>query len=117
MKAIKWKVEGMDCSTCALNIHRYLEKEGMKEIRVNFATGDVQFQNAAEQEEAKLQKGISDLGYTVVGTDAEKSESTKEGRLSPQLLRFLICLPPTLLLLFSHTLAFLSGHIEWLHHH
>ena len=87
MKVIKWKVEGMDCSTCALNIHRYLEKEGMKEIRVNFATGDVQFQNAAEQEEAKLQKGISDLGYTVVGTDAEKSESTKEGRLSPQLLR------------------------------
>ncbi len=117
MKAIQWKVEGMDCSTCALNIHRYLEKQGMKEIRVNFATGDVQFQNAAKQEEAKLQKGISDLGYTVVGTDAEKSESTKEGRLSPQLLRFLICLPPTLLLLFSHTLAFLFGHIEWLHHH
>ena len=63
MKAIQWKVEGMDCSTCALNIHRYLEKQGMKEIRVNFATGDVQFQNAAEQEIAKLQKEWEDTEY------------------------------------------------------
>lgn len=117
MKAIKWKVEGMDCSTCALNIHRYLEKEGMKEIRVNFATGDVQFQNIAEKEESILQNGISNLGYTVVGTGTEKTESNKKSRISPQLLRFLICLPPTLLLLFSHTLSFLFGHIEWLHNH
>lgn len=118
MKSTKWKVEGMDCSTCALNIHRYLEKEGMKEIRVNFATGDVQFENEIGKEEGTLQKGIQDLGYTVQAGEASNNSTEKQSpRISPQLLRFLICLPPTLLLLFSHTLGFLVGPIEWLHHH
>ena len=43
MEKVQWKVEGMDCTTCALNIHKYLEKQGMKNVKVNFATGDVIF--------------------------------------------------------------------------
>ena len=43
MEKVQWQVEGMDCSNCALTIRRYLEKEGMKEVKVNFATGDVSF--------------------------------------------------------------------------
>ena len=39
MEKVQWKVEGMDCTTCALNIHKYLEKQGMKNVKVNFATG------------------------------------------------------------------------------
>ena len=39
MEKVQWKVEGMDCNTCAINIHRYLEKQGMKNVKVNFATG------------------------------------------------------------------------------
>jgi len=31
-------VEGWIASNCALTIRRYLEKEGMKEVKVNFAT-------------------------------------------------------------------------------
>ncbi len=117
MKVTKWKVDGMDCSTCALNIHRFLEKEGMKEIRVNFATGDVQFENVIDREEDALQKGIKNLGYTIRENSTASIKPIKEGNISPQLLRFLVCLPPTLLLLFSHTLAFIVGHVEWLHNH
>lgn len=36
MEQVQWKVDGMDCNTCALNIHKYLEKKGMKNIKVNF---------------------------------------------------------------------------------
>jgi len=43
MEQVQWKVDGMDCTTCALNIQKYLEKKGMKNIKVNFATGDVSF--------------------------------------------------------------------------
>ncbi|MCH5688949.1 heavy-metal-associated domain-containing protein [Niabella sp. W65] len=35
----------MDCATCALTINKYLNKEGAKEVKVNFATGDVSFEN------------------------------------------------------------------------
>ena len=44
METVQWKVEGMDCSNCALTIHKYLQKEGMKNVKVNFATGDVLFE-------------------------------------------------------------------------
>ena len=40
MEKVQWKVEGMDCTTCALNIHKYLDKKGAANIKVNFATGD-----------------------------------------------------------------------------
>ena len=43
MEKVQWKVEGMDCTNCALTIRKYLEKKGMKNVKVNFATGDVRF--------------------------------------------------------------------------
>ena len=43
MEKVEWKVEGMDCTNCALTINKYLQKEGLKEVRVNFIGGDVSF--------------------------------------------------------------------------
>ena len=48
MENIQWKVEGMDCSSCALTIHKYLEKQGMKNVKVNSVSGDVSFQLNAD---------------------------------------------------------------------
>lgn len=117
MAVIKWKVGGMDCSTCALNIHRYLDKEGMKNIRVNFATGDVQFEQTGTRTEEFLEKGIENLGYTIEGKNNTLVAAEKSNRYSPQLIRFLLCLPPTLLLLFSHTLEGWINFGDWLHNH
>ena len=44
MENIQWKVEGMDCANCALTIHKYLEKQGMKNVKVNSVSGDVSFE-------------------------------------------------------------------------
>jgi P-type Cu+ transporter len=104
MEKVQWKVEGMDCNTCAINIHKYLEKQGMKNVKVNFATGDVIFDTDQPVAEEKISKGISDLGYKVVD---EKSaahahhdhEHESEGFFRSHLRRFWFCLPFTALLM------------------
>jgi Cu+-exporting ATPase len=65
-EVVKWKVEGMDCTTCALNISKYLEREGLKNVKVNFATGDVLFEEVSDETKEKIAKGIDGLGYKVV---------------------------------------------------
>ena len=56
METVQWKVEGMDCNTCAINIHKYLEKQGMTNVKVNFATGDVIFDVTKEVAEEKIKQ-------------------------------------------------------------
>ena len=68
MEKIRWKVEGMDCSNCALTIRRYLEKEDARNIRVNFVDGDVAFELNGNSSAQQIQKGIDALGYKVTGT-------------------------------------------------
>lgn len=103
MEKVQWKVEGMDCNTCALNIHKYLEKQGLKNIRVNFATGDVIFDGTEGLITEKISKGINDLGYTVVNTELVSNVQTRLRQhkpfLSTHLQRFWFCLPFTALLM------------------
>ncbi|MBD0365487.1 MAG: heavy-metal-associated domain-containing protein, partial [Flavisolibacter sp.] len=44
MEKVQWKVEGMTCANCALTVHKYLEKEGAKNIAVSVINGDVSFE-------------------------------------------------------------------------
>jgi Cu+-exporting ATPase len=117
MEKIKWKVDGMDCTNCALTIRKYLEKQGMQDVRVNFGTGDVSFDTQGTVEAEKLSRGIHDLGYQVVSTNGHTHphghdhEHTDGGIFSTQLQRFLFCLPFTLALM----LHMIPGvHIHWL---
>lgn len=118
MEKIQWKVEGMDCNTCALNIHKYLEKQGMKNIKVNYATGDVIFDAQSTIEEEKISKGIGELGYKVVDQDAyahgHDHEEEGQGFLSTHLQRFWFCFPFTAILML-HMIPGL--HIHWLMNH
>lgn len=116
MEKIQWKVDGMDCSNCALTIRKYLEKEGMNEVRVNFATGDVSFNLNKEHTTAELAKGIRDLGYKVAGNGHaahghDHGEETSHGFLSTHLQRFWFCLPFTAVL-WLHMIPGL--HLHWL---
>jgi len=110
MEQVQWKVDGMDCNTCALNIHKYLEKQGMKNVKVNFATGDVIFDVDKEFSKDKLTNGIRDLGYTVAAGE-KREEIKKKPFLSTHLQRFWFCLPFTLILML-HMIPGL--HIHWL---
>ncbi len=119
MEKVQWKVEGMDCTTCALNIHKYLEKQGMKNVKVNFATGDVIFDAETTFPEEKINKGITDLGYKVKDVNGHShGHSHDEERsikfLSTHLKRFWFCLPFTAILML-HMIPGL--HIHWLMNH
>ncbi len=111
METVNWKVEGMTCSNCALTIHHYLEKEGMKEVKVNLAGGDVSFILNGNTTKQNLVKGIESLGYAV---EPEHPGEIKRSRrfLSNHLQRFLFCLiftAPLMLHMFDKWV-----HIHWL---
>ncbi|NJO25077.1 MAG: cation-translocating P-type ATPase, partial [Bacteroidia bacterium] len=110
MEKVQWKVEGMDCTTCALNIHKYLEKQGMQKVKVNYANGDVSFEADHIPAPEKIIKGIKDLGYTVTGE--HQAEVKKKKFLSTHLERFWICLPFTLVLMLHMFDKW--WHIHWL---
>jgi len=97
MEKVQWKVEGMTCANCALTIHKYLEKEGVKDVKVNAIGGDVSFELNAEQTKEQLAKGITSLGYTVAAGETTLREKKKI--LSTPLTRFWFCLPFTALLM------------------
>ncbi len=106
---VKWKVEGMDCSNCALTIRKYLEKEGMSDIKVNFATGDLSFEMNGQSKKEELITGISQLGYHVAGPGLVAE--TRRPFLSTHSHRFLFCLPFTAVLML-HMIPGLT--IHWL---
>lgn len=108
MENVQWKVEGMDCASCALTIHKYLEKQGMKDVKVNSVSGDVSFQMNGNAVTEKLVRGLDDLGYHVA--NQQQITTNKQPFLSTHIQRFLFCLPFALLFV-PHMLGI---HIHWL---
>lgn len=68
----KLKVEGMDCSNCALGIANTIKKEGLEQVNVNFITGDVQFETVTADKLKIVIQRIQDLGYRVVSGPADQ---------------------------------------------
>jgi P-type Cu+ transporter len=64
-KKINLTVDGMSCVNCAMSISRYLEKEGVKDVNVNFASGEVVFEEVGPQRLPQVIEGINKLGYKV----------------------------------------------------
>jgi len=94
----------MSCSACAQTINGFLEKKGMKEVRVSLTAGEAQFLNVPGLPEQELKKGIEGLGYHVADETAEKKHPNK-------FVRYLtICVPFTLILLLH-----MLGHMKFLH--
>jgi P-type Cu+ transporter len=110
MEKVDWKVEGMDCTNCALTINRYLQKEGMQSVKVNFIGGEVSFDLNGNKTKEELNKGIADLGYKVVSEQQIQNPKPKTSFFSNHLQRFLFCLPFTLVLM----LHMLPWHIHFL---
>ena len=110
MEKVEWKVEGMDCTNCALTITRYLQKEGLKDVKVNFIGGDLSFEMNEKSSKSHLAKGIENLGYKVFDDGRQTMDNRNAGKRWPvvgyrwsfsnHLQRFLFCLPFTALLMF-----------------
>lgn len=71
MEKVELKVEGMTCTNCALSINKYLQTQGLQNIKVNFIGGDVSFEKNTTMTNAEIEKGISKLGYTVKHDDED----------------------------------------------
>lgn len=110
MEKIDWKVEGMTCSNCALTVSKFLEKEGLTEVKVNPLDGAVSFVNKQETNLSNIKKGIGSLGYRVV--DSESPIQTKTNFIGGNKQRFFFTLPFTLVLML-HMLPD-RWHIHWL---
>ena len=103
MEKVAWKVEGMHCANCALNVNRALTKYGMQQVAVNPISGDVSFETVeASDNLTKAKSAVEALGYAVK-TAAGSSEEEPKG-LNAKMLRFLVCLPFTILLLLPMVL-------------
>jgi Cu+-exporting ATPase len=111
METMNWKIDGMHCSNCALTIGRYLEQEGMQNVKVSLVGGEVGFDWNGNTELKKIQKGIGELGYSIVSEPTTDQEMVHRP-LNRQLLNLLICLPFTLLLILHMFPRALP--VEWL---
>ncbi|MFT4022944.1 MAG: hypothetical protein QM664_04060 [Flavihumibacter sp.] len=100
MEAINLKVKGMTCSNCALSVSRYLEKQGMHNVKVNPIDGDVHFETEKydQAEKSLLSKGIASLGYEVVD-DKQAAALPAREPMNKYLRYTLLCLPFTLVLM------------------
>jgi Cu+-exporting ATPase len=63
----------MTCGNCALTISRYLEKQGMKDVSANAASGELSFTAEGNTDVTRIYKGINDLGYKVIKPGEETS--------------------------------------------
>ena len=110
MEKVEWKVDGMDCTNCALTITKYLQKEGLAAVKVNFIGGDVSFEMNESKSKEALAEGIEDLGYHVLNEPQTTTNKPKTNLFANHLQRFLFCLPFTVVLM----LHMLPWHIHFL---
>lgn len=109
MEKIQMQVTGMDCTNCALSIQKYLTKQGLEDVKVNFVTGEVSFLPAENTSIPTIKKGIHSLGYEVVDNSTQTLKK-KNKFLSNNLQRFWFCLVFTLPL----ALHMVGLHVHWL---
>ncbi|MDB4918320.1 cation-translocating P-type ATPase [Mucilaginibacter sp.] len=63
---VELNVTGMHCNNCALSIHKLLEKKGLQNILVDFASEEVKFSNNDTTTLPGIIKDIEGLGFKVV---------------------------------------------------
>lgn len=103
---IEWKVEGMDCTSCAANITQFLKKKGLNDVYVNFSTEEVRFsQPEVEVPLSDIRKGITQLGYLVAGGETKAPFWTLKRKL---IFSAIFTIP----LLFQH--LFMMAGIEFM---
>jgi Cu+-exporting ATPase len=112
METMNWKVDGMTCSNCALTISKYLEKEGVKNVKANPASGEVLFDLTDNTDTDKLEKGLESLGYQVAERNGIITKPEEKKRMNKFLRYVLICAPFTLILMLHMFDKWI--HVHWL---
>ena len=98
-KPIELEVHGMTCTNCALSVRKYLEKQNLKNVSVNFASGEVNFEAEAPIIIQDITKGIEQLGYQVVKIQGAEQVISTTGFLNTLKGKLIFCSVFTLPLL------------------
>ena len=106
-------VEGMTCSNCALGVTRMLEKKGLKEVSVDFTTGEVAFEEIESEKLPEVISGIRQLGYSVSEADAGGTSATKENFYNSHEFKFVVSAVFTLPLLLHMFVHYPLLHHPW----
>ncbi len=75
---ITLNVDGMTCTNCALTVTKVLEKGGLKDVNVSYATGEVTFDEAEAGKIERAVKDIKSLGYRVVNPPDDNHETAHD---------------------------------------
>lgn len=97
------QVEGMTCSSCATSVTKYLVKQGVEDVHVDYASGEVVFTTVESTNLEKLASGLNGIGYKVLN---ESNQLKNVSRFSQLEWIFFICLLFTLPLLGHMFLPF-----------
>ena len=57
------KIEGMTCANCALGIKKHLDKNGVQNVNINFASAEASFTKDQQYNFEKVKKLIQAIGY------------------------------------------------------
>ncbi|MCJ8211861.1 cadmium-translocating P-type ATPase [Mucilaginibacter sp. RS28] len=106
---IELNVTGMHCNNCAMSVHNLLEKRGLKNVRVDFASEEVKFSAADEAVLPEVVKAIENLGFKVV----EDISTHQEPWYSKLENKFIFCAVLTLPLFLHMFLPWHLLHQPW----
>lgn len=104
---IELNVKGMTCTNCALGIERYLKKEGLEGVQVDFGNEEVVFDLVEPKKLPNFINGIEKLGFEVVKDDAAPTGMSKIEKY------FYFSLPFTFLLILHMFLPHGFLHEPW----
>lgn len=79
MNGIKWEVAGMNCTGCAATIKNLLESKGMKDVSVDFSSGELVFSNPTSESDSQIIKAIENLGFRVILPETNKKKGLMLG--------------------------------------
>ncbi|MEE2744419.1 MAG: heavy metal translocating P-type ATPase [Bdellovibrionota bacterium] len=99
MEKITYKIGGMSCSSCALNIEKSLQRlPQLQNVTVNFTTeiGSFEGQSLTSQDIALIEKTIGDLGHTLSPLHSKENDQDNEHELK----KFVLSLFFSLIVLF-----------------
>ena len=66
LKQSRYRVEGMDCASCATKIDTAVRRvEGVQDVSVSVTAGTMTIRHAANSDLANLEKRVTGLGYKV----------------------------------------------------
>ncbi|MFT4969198.1 MAG: Cu+-exporting ATPase [Chitinophagales bacterium] len=60
-----FKIEGMTCINCALNLERSVKKAGIDQVHVNFASKELLFERPENVNDELISKAIQDAGFSI----------------------------------------------------